>query len=102
MLAAVEYVRCASQNAVILTHLGEAARQNPDPAVAVAAEKLVNNALRLRLYALQAVPRLYLSILLPRAGRAPYLVAETYDTMARQLVMLGCLQHPVRGMSSAL
>ena len=102
MLAATEYVRCAAHNAAILIRLGEAARQNPDPAVSVAAERLINNALRLRLYAFQAVPRLYLSMLFPGASRAPYFVAETYDSMTRQVVMLGCLQYPIGGMSSAL
>jgi len=102
MLAAVEYVRCAAQNAAILTQLGEAARQNSDPAVSVAAEKLVNNALRLRLYAFQAVPRLYLSMLLPDTSLAPHFIAEAYDTMSRQVVMLGCLRHPPQGMPAAL
>jgi hypothetical protein len=102
MLAAVEYVRCASQNAAILTRLGEAARQNPDPAVGAAAEKLVNNALRLRLYAFQAVPRMYMSMLFPTTCLAPHFIAETYDTMTRQVVTLGCLQHPAQGMSGAL
>jgi len=97
MLAAVEYVRCASQNAAILTRLGEAARQNPDPAVGAAAEKLVNNALQLRLYAFQAVPRMYVSMLFPATCLAPHFIAETYDTMTRQVVTLGCLQHSAQG-----
>jgi hypothetical protein len=102
MLAAIEYVRCAAQNAAILIPLGEAARQNSDPAVAAAAEKLLDNASRLRLYAFQAVPRLYLSMLFPNASLAPHFIVETYDTMTRQVVMLGCLQYPTRGMSSVL
>ncbi len=102
MLAAVEYVWCAAQNAAILIRLGEAAKQDSDPAVSTAAGKLVDNALRLRLYAFQAVPRLYLGILFPHTSLRPYLIAETYDIMTRQVVMLGCLRYPTRGMSSAL
>jgi hypothetical protein len=101
-LAAVEYIWCAAQNAAILIRLGEAARQNPDPAIAAAAEKLVENALRLRLYAFQAVPRLYFTAVFPWAHGSPNFIADTYDTMTRQVVMLGCLQYPTRGMSSAL
>jgi hypothetical protein len=101
-LAAVEYVWCAAQNAAILIRLAEAAKLDADPATSAAAGKLLENALRLRLYAFQAVPRLYLGILLPWAGGKPGFVADTYDTMTRQVVMLGCLQFPTRGMSSAL
>jgi hypothetical protein len=101
-LAAVEYIWCAAQNAAVLIRLGEAARQNSDPAIAAAAEKLVENALRLRLYAFQAVPRLYVTAVFPWAHTSPNFIADTYDTMTRQVVMLGCLQYPTRGMSSAL
>ena len=102
VLAAIEYVKCAAQNAAILIRLAEAARQAPDPAVSAAAEKLLDNSLRLRLQAFQAIPRLYLAILLWRAGLAPHFVADGYDALTRQVVMLGCLQYPTRGMSSAL
>ncbi len=102
MLAAAEYIRCAAQNAAVLIRLGEAAKQDSDPAISVAAGKLVDNALRLRLYAFQAIPRLYLGILFPHTGLRPYLIAETYDVMTRQAVMLGCLRYPTHGMSSAL
>jgi hypothetical protein len=101
-LAAVQYIWCAAQNAAVLIRLGEAARQNSDPAIAAAAEKLVGNALKLRLYAFQAIPRLYMSTLFPWGHATPSFVADTYDGMTRQVVMLGCLQYPTRGMSSAL
>ena len=102
MLAAVEYVWCAAQNAAILIRLGEVAKLDSDPAISAAAGKLVDNALRLRLYAFQAIPRLYLGILFPHTSLKPYFIAETYDIMTRQVVMLGCLHYPTRGMSSAL
>ena len=102
MLAAAEYVWCAAQNAAILIRLGEAAKQEPDPAVVAAADKLLENALRLRLYAFQVVPRLYFGVLFPSARLAPPSFADTYDTMTRQVLMLGCLQYPTHGMSSAL
>lgn len=101
-LAAVEYVKCAAQNAAILIRLAEAAKQAPDPAVSAAAEKLLDNALRLRLHAFHVVPRLYLGMLVPRTALAPRFVADGYDTLTRQVVMLGCLQFPTRGMSAAL
>ena len=101
-LAAVQYIWCAAQNAAVLIRLGEAARQSSDPAIAAAAEKLVGNALKLRLYAFQAIPRLYVTAVFPWAHASPNFIADTYDSMTRQVVMLGCLQYPTRGMSSAL
>ena len=102
MRAAVEYVRCAAHNASILMRLGEAARQHSDPSVQEAGAKLLENGLRLRLYAIQVIPRLYLSMAFPKAGPFPDTLADTYDNMSRQVVTLSCLQFPTHGMSSAL
>jgi hypothetical protein len=55
----------ASRFNAILLPLADAGRCGPDPATAEAAEKLVDNAVRLRLYAIQAIPRLYLRMILP-------------------------------------
>ena len=99
--AAVEYISGAAGNASVLLQVGEAARRNPDPVVAAAAEKLVDNAIRLRIYAFQAIPRLYLGIIFP-AWRTPSLrVPDSYEQMTRQVVRLG-LQYPIRGVSAAL
>jgi hypothetical protein len=100
--AAVEYVSCAAQNAAVLVRLADAGRRSPDPATAEAAEKLVQNALRLRLYALHAVPRLYLGMILPGARISPAIIAERYEQMTRLVVLLGCLQYPTRGVATAL
>jgi hypothetical protein len=100
--AAVEYVSCAAQNAAILLRLADAGRRSPDPATAEAAEKLVDNAVRLRLYAFQAIARLYLGMILPGAHISPVRIAERYEQMTRLVVLLGCLQYPTRGVSAAL
>lgn len=100
--AAVEYVSCAAQNAAILLRLADAGRRSSDAATADAAEKLVNNALRLRLYALHAIPRLYLGMIFPGARISPVRIAESYEQMTRLVVLLGCLQYPTRGVSAAL
>jgi hypothetical protein len=100
MRAAVEYVLCAGRNAGVLIRLAEAARQAGDPAVSATANKLLENALRLRLYAIQTVPRLYLSMLLPSARLASSGIADTCDTVTRQMVTLRCLQNPGRGISA--
>jgi hypothetical protein len=102
MIAAAEYVWGAARNAAILIRLAEAGKADPDPTVATAAENLLENALRFRLYAFQVVPRLYLSAVVPYVNHAPQAIAEQYDLMSHQMVMLQCLRTPSRGVSGAI
>jgi hypothetical protein len=99
--AAAEYVGGAAHNAAILMRLAEHARQSPDTATAEAAEKLIANAIQLRLYALQAVPRLYLGMVFPGARGSSIRIVERYEAITRQVVMLG-LQYPAVGVSASL
>jgi hypothetical protein len=99
--AAVEYISCAAHNAAVLLRIAEAARLSADPQVADMAEKLVENAIRLRLYAFQAIPKLYIAMILPLHPQSSVRVADGYEQMTRQVVLLG-LQYPMRGISSAL
>ena len=94
VLAAVDYIRGASQNAGILIRLAEAATSDPDPTIVTAAESLLENATRVRLYAFQVVPQLYMSILVPGIRHVPQSLAERYDAMTRQGVTLSCLKSP--------
>jgi hypothetical protein len=99
--AAIEYVSCAGHNATVLLRLSEAASQSSEPATVAAAERLRENATRLRLNALQATGKLYLAMAFPGASVHPTRVAENYEQMTRQVVMLG-LKHPASGVSAAL
>jgi|SRR5579863_6100837 len=99
--AAVEYISCAAHNAAVLLPLAEAARRSPDPATAQAAAKLIDNAIRLRLYAFRAIPRLYVGMVFPSRRFSPLRVVESYEQMTRQVVRLG-LQYPTRGISAML
>ena len=101
-LAAVEYVRCAGKNAAVLIRLAETARSHSDPAIAQAGERLLDNALRLRLYAFRTVPRLYAGVLFPGTRLPSCGVADAYDNVTRQTIMLGCLQYPTQKVSAAL
>jgi hypothetical protein len=99
--AAVEYIHCAAHNAALLLHMAEAARRSPDAEVAARAEQLIDNAIRLRLYALQAIPRLYIAMVLPLGNSSTIRVADRYEQMTRQVVMLG-LQYPTGTIASTL
>jgi hypothetical protein len=99
--AAVEYIQCAAFNAAVLMRFAEAARRSSDPATVQAAAKLIDNAIRLRTYAFQAVPKLYLAMVFPGRRFSPARVAESYEQMTRQVVLLG-LQYPTGNISGAL
>ena len=101
-LAAIEYVWAAGQNASILIRLAEAARGDAESEISAAGHKLLDSALRLRLYAFLTIPRLYLGILVPQAHVKRQPLADAYSSMTRQVVMLGCLRFPTHDVSSAL
>jgi hypothetical protein len=100
--AALEYIACAAHNAAILLRMGEVARRSPDATIAEAGEKLVDSAIRLRLYAFHAMAKLYLGMIVPGARISPARVAEGYEQMTRLVIRLGCLQPAARGVSVAL
>jgi hypothetical protein len=102
MLAAIEYVSCVAQNAAILIRLGDAARRSSSPSTAEAGEKLVDTAIRLRLYAFHAMVKLYLGLVLPGARISPARIAENYEQMTRLVVMLGVFQQAPQGVAAAL
>lgn len=98
--AAIEYAACASRNAAFLLRVGDAARSSLDPALADAGEKLVADALRLRLYAAHAIVRLYLGILFPGTRISLVSVAERYDNVLRMAVVLQCFSPDGRPVSA--
>lgn len=100
--AALEYISCAARNAAILLRLGEAARRSPETSVAEAGERLVDTALRLRLYAFHAMAKLYLALLLPGPVVSSDVIAENYENMTRLVVLLGCLKQRTNGATAVL
>jgi hypothetical protein len=97
MLAATDYVWCAAHNAGVLIRLGEAAKNVSDPSLAETASTLQQNAFRLRLQAFQAIPRLYLSMIVSDWDLAPQELADRCDRLTRQAIILGSLQAPSHG-----
>jgi hypothetical protein len=94
--AALEYVQWASQNAAVLLRLGEAARASADPPIAEAAQLLIANALRLRLYALLTIPKLYVGIALPGAHLSRGHLVDRYQKLSTQARQLVVMQNPTR------
>ena len=91
--AALEYVGALSQNAALLMRIGQAARLSPDTRVAEAGRHVVDNALRLRLYALEVRCRIYSKIAFPGAALEPRAVVTHYQEVSNWASLLGRLQH---------
>ncbi|HVO81749.1 MAG TPA: hypothetical protein VMT28_13520 [Terriglobales bacterium] len=94
--AAADYIGCAKHNAAILLRLGEAARQHPDPQIAEAGRQLVDSALRLRLYSLPALARLYVGMTLPQLRLSPAGILESYQHLSGLATRLAVMQNPAR------
>jgi hypothetical protein len=99
--AAGEYILGAARNARIMLLIAESARQSGDLATAESAQRLIDEATQLRLYAFRMMPRLYLAMLFPSRRISPIRVAESYEQMTQRVVSLG-LQYPTHGVSGAL
>jgi hypothetical protein len=100
--AVLAYVSCVANNAAVLVRMGEEAKGSPDASVAEAGQKLVDNALRLRLFALQAKGKLYLQLVLPGTRTPSHELVTRYEQMTRQGQLLGRLRYPARGVSAVL
>ena len=99
--ATLAYVECVAKNTAVLIRMGEEARRSADASVAQAATKLVNNALRLRLQTFQVKAKVYLQIVYPGVRTPSEELVSQYEQMTRQGVLLGRLQYPGTGVSSA-
>jgi hypothetical protein len=95
--AAIEYVGGVSHNAGILLNLGQIARQNRDPLIADAGRDLVDEALRLRLYSILTISKLWVRFLFPDTGFQPSPIVDRYQHVTEGAVRLGRLQYPDRG-----
>ncbi len=94
MRAAVAYIQYALRNAAILLRLGETAQRSPDPQLAAAGRKLMDTAIRLRLYAFFALLKLYLNIAFPRLQLSPLAVADRYERLTEAMAGFTRLQQP--------
>ncbi len=99
--ATLAYVSCVAKNATVLTRMGEQARRSPAPSVVEAGTRLVDNALRLRLQTVQLKAKIYTLMIYPGIRASSSELVSQYEQMTRQGVLLGRLQYPGRGVSSA-
>jgi hypothetical protein len=96
LLAAAEYVHKVAYNAAVLLKLGQAATHSTDPSVAAAARQLMEHSLRLRIYAVLSLLKLYVKIALPEARLSSGSLAENYQQLSSLLGHLALRENPAR------
>jgi hypothetical protein len=95
-LAAAQYVNCVAANAAVLLRLGESARASAEPAIAAAGQELVDAALRLRVYSLLVLIKLYFGVVLPGVKLSPAAIADRYQHMSGLVGRLSRMHYPSR------
>ena len=92
MFAAMEYVWHVAQNARILARFAEGGMRDSDHEMATAAERLWQEAIVLRLSALQMLPYLCYSAMFAGGRSLPDALVSRYDTAASQFTSFARLQ----------
>jgi len=92
--AAAEYVVSTAHNAAVLLRLGEAAMRSPDPQIAAAGRRLVENAVRLRLYAVLCVAKLRVRIAIPGMPLSVGRLVDSYQRLSGIAAQLALVQQP--------
>ncbi len=92
--AACAYVWRIAHNAALLLRLGEAARDNPEPDIARAAQELAEGALQLRINSLLALAVLYARYWAPGAGLQPARMFDTYLRVRESTLRFSRLEAP--------
>jgi hypothetical protein len=96
MRAALEYVRNTAHNAAFLMRMGEAARHSTDARIAQAGKQLIDDAMRLRAYALLSVAKLYVRIVFPEARLSYGGLADNYQHLGVLASQLTLMQQPTQ------
>jgi len=92
--AMIEYVERIAHNAAVLLRLGEAARKNANAEVAVAAQDTIDAALRVRIFSMLALAKLYTQVVLPGIVASSSDIFRRYQQLTYAAVLLARLQRP--------
>ena len=95
--AAIDYLGGVSHNAGLLLQLGQAARRSTDGRIAEAGRNLVDEAVRLRLYAVLARGKLCVRFVFPETAWQAGSILDRYQHLTEGAMQLGRLQYPGRG-----
>jgi hypothetical protein len=92
--AMLAYVQVASQNAIVLNHMAQAALQSNNPQTVEAARQLINNAILLHRNAIFAKARIRAAMVWPDSNAAAAPILTKYLQLNGSAMLLGRLQNP--------
>ena len=92
--AAAEYVQRIAHNAAVLVRLAQAARTNPDPEVARAAQAMFRSAVTVRMMSMRALGKLYVQAWLPQLGLSARDIFDGYRGLRDSAALFVRLQQP--------
>lgn len=95
--AAIDYVGGVSHNADVLLSMAQVARRNSDAQIAETGRVLVDEALRLRLYSLLTLSKLWFRLAFPDTTFQSSGIVDRYQHITEGAVRLGRMQYPERG-----
>ena len=93
-IAALAYVKAVAHNAALLIAMANPARTSPNPEVASTAQKVVEQALQLRIRSLLAILKLLAGIALPGLSVAGSSIADRYQRVSSGFVDFVHLSRP--------
>jgi hypothetical protein len=93
-IAALAYVKVVARNAALLIAMADPARTSPNPEVAATAQKVVEEALQLRIRSLLLIMKLWAGIALPGLTVAGSSIVDRYQNVSSGFVNLVHLSRP--------
>jgi hypothetical protein len=93
-LALMDYVRNIAHNAGLLVRLGQAARANPNPQLALAAQAMLERALHVRMIAMLVLVKLYARSVVPALPFAGEDIFRDYRNLTETVLLYTRLQRP--------
>jgi len=96
----LRYVRCCARNAAVLIRVGETAREDHNPEIRATAERIVSEALRMRIYAVALVPKICIWWVFPGSEFSLAAMCGKYSQLTTALAAFNNLKEPAFPLSN--
>lgn len=96
----LRYVRCCGRNAAVLIRVGETASEDQNPEIQATAERIISEAIRMRIYAVVLVPKICIWWVFPDSEFSLAAMCRKYSQMTTALAALNNLKEPAFPLSN--
>ena len=88
----LRYVRCCARNAAVLIRVGETASDDQDPEIRATGQRVISEAIRMRIYAVVLIPKVCLWWVFPDSEFSFAAVGRKYSEMTTAVASLNSLK----------